>query len=895
QLALTDNENTSLSLRTEALSNVLIGLFAEDILESTVSDSLLNLKTIGRASEFLKRVVASPTAIELTEVQPAHEITKAMASGAMSHGALVAKAHESVAQGTNIVGAMSNCGEGGENSRRYNTIKASKIKQFASGRFGVWVGYLADPKLEEIEIKIAQGAKPGEGGQLPAAKVNVEIAAARGGTPGVELVSPPPHHDTYSIEDLGQLIHDAKSARVRVIVKLVSSEGVGTIAVGVAKAGADVINIAGSTGGTGAAQVTSLKNSGRAAEIGIAEVHHALAENGLREKVVLRCSNAHQTGLDVVKSALLGGDSFEFGTTSLMMLKCVIAKNCNVKCPAGLTTNPEVYKGDPRALAQYYINLAHEVREILASIGFRSLREIRGRTDLLHLIDHPSMNGQLDMTAMLTLANTMHVDNAVALEANFQPDDAYIEEAYERFFTDTLDTIAIDGPKLTNRNKTTGGQFSIDVERHLNYEMTTEQLMAHPSIDILENGRAILRDSSIRINTTNSAGQSFAAFNNSGISVYHQGTCNDGLGKGASGGRIIITNPGGGSQKHEGNVLVGNFALFGATGGELFVEGQAGDRFGVRNSGAAAVVEGVGDFCCEYMTNGSIVNLGSYGKGFGNGMSGGTAYQYDPEGLIAERCSQDSVLVSRMDDDSDLMRGQEIALKLHLAAHLTHTASEKTKHILSNWETERQHFYVLIPRALYNYHCSAAIVNNADRKSLLEELSQAWGLWHLRRLAHAYKKNVSLFAGQVPVHGEQDTVLICQYVNAMGIFRRAQQAAEKSTIVSSGAATLDKAARYLIETEDRKLLEQLFKDVKAALAIYSDEALASLLADKRVRDYKEALSAREVCDIHAWGTSVWIIERDRDNKTELASFPPLEEALAGQYSQIIAELVGRAA
>src|SRR5690606_12168804 len=306
----------------------------------------------------------------------------------MSHGALNSNAHEAVAHGTNMVGGMSNCGEGGEHISRYGTIRGSRIKQFASGRFGVWAGYLADPMLEEIEIKIAQGAKPGEGGQLPAKKVTVEIAAARGATPGVELVSPPPHHDTYSIEDLAQLIHDAKAARVRVVVKLVSSEGIGTIAVGVAKAGADVINVAGNTGGTGAAAVTSLKYTGRAAEIGIAEVHQALCATGLRAKVLLRCSGAHQTASDVVKSALLGGDSFEFGTTALMMLKCVMAKNCNIKCPAGLTTNQEAFNGDPRALAQYLMNIAHETREILAALGLPSLAQARGRSDLLHLLDH---------------------------------------------------------------------------------------------------------------------------------------------------------------------------------------------------------------------------------------------------------------------------------------------------------------------------------------------------------------------------------------------------------------------------------------------------------------------------------------------------------------------------
>jgi glutamate synthase (NADPH) large chain len=388
--------------RLDVLAETLVERFGRNIEGHYITKGALKVAATGVALDYLSRLRGAPERIDVGTVQPASEITGCLASGAMSHGALVASAHEAVAHGTNMVGGMSNSGEGGEHISRYGTIRASRIKQFASGRFGVWAGYLADPNLEEIEIKIGQGAKPGEGGQLPAPKVTVEIAAARGGTPGVELISPPPHHDTYSIEDLGQLIHDAKAARVRVTVKLVSSEGIGTIAVGVAKAGADVINVAGNTGGTGAAAVTSLKYTGRAAEIGIAEVHQALCANGIRQKVKLRCSGAMQTGSDVVKGALLGGDSFEFGTTALMMLKCVMAKNCNIKCPAGLTTNPEAFDGDPRALAQYLLNIAHEVREILASLGLRSLQEARGRADLLHLLDHPSSVGKLDLRAMLT-------------------------------------------------------------------------------------------------------------------------------------------------------------------------------------------------------------------------------------------------------------------------------------------------------------------------------------------------------------------------------------------------------------------------------------------------------------------------------------------------------------
>lgn len=885
--------------RYQALSDALSARFGSELTENSIEADHILVRAEGVAAAFFTSLVSAPEPVALEQVQPAHEITACFASGAMSHGALVAKAHEAVAQGTNIAGAMSNSGEGGENSRRYNSVKASKIKQFASGRFGVWTGYLADPSLQEIEIKIAQGAKPGEGGQLPAAKVNVEIAAARGGTPGVELVSPPPHHDTYSIEDLGQLIHDAKAARVKVIVKLVSSEGVGTIAVGVAKAGADLINIAGNTGGTGAAQVTSLKNTGRAAEIGIAEVHQALSENGLRDKVVLRCSNAHQTGLDVIKSAMLGGDSFEFGTTALMMLKCVMAKNCNIKCPAGLTTNPEVYQGDPRALAQYFINLAHEVREILASLGFSTLRELRGRSDLLHLIEHPAMVGQLDMTGMLRRVDEVIVEHPIYLEANFEADDAFIDEAYEKFFSETLQNLVIEGPSLHNRNKSTGGQFSIDIERYLNYGLTAEQRAAHPAVDTLENGRVVLREGSLEVRTSNSAGQSYAAFNNSGITMSHSGTCNDGVGKGASGGRIVVRNPGGGADRDEGNVLVGNFALFGASGGELFVEGQAGDRFGVRNSGAVAVVEGVGDFCCEYMTNGSIINLGSFGKGFGNGMSGGTAYQYDPTGEIRTRCSRDSVRATALAEDSELMQGQEMALRYHLEMHLQHTGSALTKSLLENWSESRKHFYVLIPLSLYSYHCGEAILAKMERKAILEELSQAWGTWHLRRLHKAYAEYADndqpIFAGKLPGYGDCDTDLICQYVNAAGVLRRALETAQKLDLVQSGAVSADRAARHLVDTQDRKLLEVLFKDLKEALAAYSDEALAALLADKRVRDYKESLTLREVWDTRAWGTSVWIIARDRENQLELNAFPRLEEQLASHYSHVLAQVVRQAA
>ncbi len=889
--------------RHQALFASISALFPEQtrLIDST-SESLI-ADYYKEALVWIKKLTSAPLAISLDLVQPAHQITASLASGAMSHGALVSKAHEAVAQGTNIVGAMSNSGEGGEKSCRYNTIKASKIKQFASGRFGVWTGYLADPNLEEIEIKIAQGAKPGEGGQLPSAKVNVEIAAARGGTPGVELVSPPPHHDTYSIEDLGQLIHDAKAARVRVVVKLVSSEGVGTIAVGVAKAGADVINIAGNTGGTGAAQVTSLKNTGRAAVIGIAEVHQALAANGLRDKITLRCSNAHQTGLDVIKSAILGGDSFEFGTTALMMLKCVMAKNCNIKCPAGLTTNAELYQGDPRALAQYFLNLAHEIREILASLGFRSLRALRGRTDLLYLVDHPAMVGQLDVSALLVDVQTISVDNPIYLEANFTADDKFLQQVLMGFFHNpdkyTRTEFIVEGPDLTNCDKTTGGQLSIDIERLLNYSLSEEQVNSHPAINTLSNGRKVLTAQSITVKTYHSAGQSYAAFNNSGITMCHTGTCNDGVGKGISGGRVIIKNPGGGADEKAGNVLIGNFALFGATGGELFVDGQAGDRFGVRNSGAVAVVEGVGDFCCEYMTNGTVINIGMYGKGFGNGMSGGTAYQYDPSGDIVERCSQDSVkamsLTRNLAQNESFNQGQEIALHYHLTQYVNATGSLKVKRLLAQWQTAKTHFYVLIPLSLFNYHCSELISQNTSRKANIEELA----VYNAKKLMLEIKTSYSdlseqkyLFHGKVPDYGERDTDLIYRYVNAAGAIRRAFETALNT---STSTVSTEKITPYLFASEDRKLMDVLAKDCKAALDAYTDKALSSLLASKRLQDYKDSLTQREVWDSLAWSTSVWIIERDKINKAELLAYPKFAQQLALHYCHVMAMVMKKSA
>ncbi|MEM7270489.1 MAG: glutamate synthase-related protein, partial [Pseudomonadota bacterium] len=855
--------------RLDVLAETLVERFGSDVEGHYITKGALKVAVRGMALDYVSRLREAPQRIEVDAVQPASEITPRLASGAMSHGALVASAHEAVAHGTNMVGGMSNSGEGGEHLSRYGTIRASRIKQFASGRFGVWAGYLADPNLEEVEIKIGQGAKPGEGGQLPAPKVTVEIAAARGGTPGVELISPPPHHDTYSIEDLGQLIHDAKAARVRVIVKLVSSEGIGTIAVGVAKAGADVINVAGNTGGTGAAAVTSLKYTGRAAEIGIAEVHQALCANGIRQKVLLRCSGAMQTGSDVVKGALLGGDSFEFGTTALMMLKCVMAKNCNVKCPAGLTTNPEVFDGDPRALAQYLLNIAHEVREILATLGLKSLAEARGRSDLLHLLDHPANVGKLDLRAMLTNVEEVLVDDPTYLEKDFTVDDALLDQVRTRLFDEGERRIELrPNAPLNNRNKTVGGQLGIDIERILNHELASPPAAAFQD----KRGRRYLDHRSLKVVTHGSAGQSFGAFCNDGMAMEHTGTCNDGVGKGASGGEIIVRSPGGAAGRE--NVLIGNFALFGATGGRTFIEGQAGDRFAVRNSGATAVVEGVGDFCAEYMTNGAILNIGGFEKGFGNGMSGGFAYQYDPEGRLPGMMSQDSVLSGTLSDASDHAAIHEGAVRQLLDWHVEATGSAKARALLSDWNATRENMAWVMPKALLQYQDADAILAARTRKELIEELSTALAAHQIAELKAAWKHGRPVHSGAAPGYGEMDTPDMFRLLGSYIVLEQAQTIAAKR--VGGDRAAQDKAVRNLILTEDFGLMAALAKHAKASVDGYDDTGLAALVANKRLSDFKRALSLRNILSMDSPGTYAWILHQSAKNRAALGEVPSFD-------------------
>ena len=884
-------ENSS-KARLDQLAEHLQARFAGIDFGLTINSESLRLRVSDSDSliyNYLNNVRPARSPITLDKVQPAHEITPTFASGAMSHGALLAEAHEAVAQGTNIAGGMSNSGEGGEHSSRFGTIRSSKIKQFASGRFGVWAGYLADPNLEEIEIKIGQGAKPGEGGQLPAPKVSVEIAALRGGTPKVELVSPPPHHDTYSIEDLGQLIHDAKAARVRVVVKLVSSEGIGTIAVGVAKAGADVINVAGNTGGTGAAAVTSLKNTGRSPEIGIAEVHQALAENGLRDKVILRCSAAHQNGADVVKSAILGGDSFEFGTTSLMMLRCVMAKNCNIRCPAGLTTAHEEFKGDPRVLAQFFMNLAHEVREILADLGYTSLREIRGKTELLHLMDHPSMVGQIHLQKLLAEVTVIKIEKPIYLEKDFAIDDLIFARVKSALFESGKKQVIVEGDefKLNNRNKTVGGQTAVDLERMLAYELSADQVAASNIIYTNQHGRRYLADDTVIVRTHGSAGQSYAAFNNDGMRMEHTGTCNDGVGKTACGGTIVIKSPGGGSNLPGENVLIGNFALFGASGGKTFINGEAGDRFAVRNSGAMAVVEGVGDFACEYMINGAVLNLGGFGKGFCTGMSGGNAYQYDPDNRLQDLYDDTSVSIHNLTDDTDAASSHEQFVLYMLEQHIEHTGSDKAKAILANWAYERQHFKFALPLWLNRTQTAEYLSKAMDRKAMIEELSVAFAQKQIEQIKQAYKSNLPLFQGAIPGYGETDTDLTLKLINSYAVIDKAQQIA-RDQLVKAGQplsdTLVDKHAYNLVMERPRKLQDALIKNIREAYSQYDDAQLAALMAEKRLNDYKMTLMLRDVQSIYSIGSTAWIIEQDRFNHVALAGLPSIDKNLASLES-----------
>jgi glutamate synthase domain-containing protein 2/glutamate synthase domain-containing protein 1/glutamate synthase domain-containing protein 3 len=629
---------------------------------------------------------AQSRSVPIEEVEPASEIVKRFCTGAMSHGSISKETHECVAIAMNRIGAMSNTGEGGEDPARYTPepngdSKNCAIKQVASGRFGVTINYLSHAK--ELQIKIAQGAKPGEGGQLPGHKVSEEIARLRYSTVGVTLISPPPHHDIYSIEDLAQLIYDLKCSNpgVRVSVKLVAEVGVGTIAAGVAKANADEVLISGHDGGTGASPLSSIKHAGIPWELGLAETQQVLAMNRLRDRIRVQVDGQMKTGRDVVIGALLGAERFGFGTAALVTLGCTLLRKCHEgACPFGIATqDPELRKrfaGKPEYLERYMFFVAEEVRQIMSRLGFKKFEDMIGRVDLLgthKAIEHWKTKG-LDFSAIFHKPDAS--DGRAIRQIVSQPDK----------LADHLDWQIIEKAKpAIEKKKSTVIEMNI---RNLN--RTVGAILSNRILS--QNGPEGLPDNTLAVLFNGSAGQSFGAFLSPGVTFKLTGESNDYLGKGLSGGRIVVVTPAGAPFAAHENIIAGNTILYGATSGEMFINGMAGERFGVRNSGATAVVEGVGDHCCEYMTGGTIVVLGKTGCNFAAGMSGGIAYVLDETSNFDTLCNLDMVELENVWQKEDV----KILINL-VQKHFDWTGSARAHQILSNWQDMVGKFVKVVP------------------------------------------------------------------------------------------------------------------------------------------------------------------------------------------------------
>ena len=627
---------------------------------------------------------AKPTPID--EVEPVESIVKHFVTGAMSFGALSIEAHEALALAMNKLGTRSNTGEGGEDNARYHTevngvSLSSKTKQIASGRFGVTAEYLVNS--EEIQIKVAQGAKPGEGGQLPGFKVNEIIAKTRNAIPGISLISPPPHHDIYSIEDLAQLIFDLKNINptAAVSVKLVAESGVGTIAAGVAKAKADLIVISGAEGGTGASPASSMRFAGISPEIGLAETQQTLVINGLRNQVRLQTDGQLKTAKDVIIMAMLGADEFSFGTLPLIVLGCVMMRKCNTNtCPMGVATqNPELrkhFQGRAEYVVNFFTFLAEQVREYLSEIGVHSLKEIIGHTELIEVDTTNATDKQktIDFARLLHKPETdkaLYWDRGAFTKVSGVKDEEIIRAAQKAI--DNQEEITLD--------------YAI---RNTDRAVTTML----SGVIAKKYGEASLPDSTINIKFKGSAGQSFGAFAVKGINLKLEGECNDYFGKGLSGGRISILPPvrSGEDFRAEENIIAGNTGLYGATSGELYINGKVGERFGVRNSGAIAVIEGAGDHCCEYMTGGRVVVLGKTGRNFAAGMSGGVAYVYDKDHTFDYFCNMDMVELSLVEDS--VSRKELLEL---IRQHYLHTGSALAGRILDNFSKYIEDFIQVVP------------------------------------------------------------------------------------------------------------------------------------------------------------------------------------------------------
>ena len=641
------------------------------------------LCTIRGLLEFKK--LAEP--IPLEEVEPAKEIVKRFATGAASLGSIGREAHETLAMAMNRIDARSNTGEGGEDYHRYTAdrngdSRNSAIKQVASGRFGVTTNYLANAK--DLQIKMAQGSKPGEGGQLPGPKVDEYIGWVRSSTPGVELISPPPHHDIYSIEDLAQLIHDLKNSNpnARIHVKLVAEAGVGTIAAGVSKGHGDVVLISGDSGGTGASPESSIKHAGLPWELGVAETQQVLVMNDLRGRIVVQTDGQLKTGRDVAIAALLGAEEFGFATAPLIVLGCIMLRKCHLNtCSVGIATqDPELRKrfaGQPEHLINYFFFVAEQLRQIMAGLGFRTVNEMIGRMDKLDTrkaIDQWKAKG-------LDFSNLLHIPQVPKGVATYhcQTQDHGLRKALDHQLIEKSQSalehgtpVHIDTP-IRNLNRAVGTMLSYEVaKRH---------------------GEEGLPEDTIQISLKGSAGQSFAAFLAKGISMTVEGDANDYFCKGLSGGKVVIVPPRESTFVPEDNVIVGNVALYGATGGQAFIHGIAGERFAVRNSGAEAVVEGVGDHGCEYMTRGKVVVLGPMGRNFAAGMSGGEAYVLDESGRFESLCNIEMVDLEHVEAEED-----KAALRRMIEGHLHHTGSANAERVLSAWDETLPRFVKVMPR-----------------------------------------------------------------------------------------------------------------------------------------------------------------------------------------------------
>ncbi|MGP3608644.1 glutamate synthase large subunit [Anoxybacteroides rupiense] len=644
--------------------------------------------------------------VPIEEVEPVESIVRRFKTGAMSYGSLSQEAHEALAIAMNRIGGKSNSGEGGEDPSRYvsdenGDLRKSAIKQIASGRFGVKSHYLVH--ADELQIKMAQGAKPGEGGQLPGNKVYPWIGKVRGSTPGVELISPPPHHDIYSIEDLAQLIYDLKNAnrKARISVKLVSKAGVGTIAAGVAKGAADVIVISGYDGGTGASPKTSIKHAGLPWELGLAETHQTLMLNGLRDRVVLETDGKLMTGRDVVMAALFGAEEFGFATAPLVVLGCIMMRVCHLDtCPVGVATqNPELrekFMGKPEHVVNFMYFIAQEVREMMAELGFRTIDEMVGRVDVLKVSDRMKQHWKakhLDLSRLL-----YQVDGPRTFA---RPQYHKIEESL-----DCHELLPVAASALENGEP---------AEKHLSIRNIHRTVGAIVGSEISKRyGEEGLPEDTIRFHFYGSAGQSFAAFVPTGMTMTLTGDANDYIGKGLSGGKVIVLPPEEAAFSSGDNVIVGNVAFYGATSGEAYIRGRAGERFCVRNSGVNAVVEGIGDHGCEYMTGGRVVILGAVGKNFAAGMSGGIAYVLaDYAEQFMRTANKEMVLFEKLENEEEIKRVREMMTK-----HYQYTGSPRAAHVLAHWEEFVAKFIKVIPK---NYKLMIETIEEMERSGLSKE------------------------------------------------------------------------------------------------------------------------------------------------------------------------------